>query len=428
MSKVFVLDTNFRQLNPIHPGRARMLLSSEKAAIYRRYPFTIVLSAAVEAPIEPLRVKIDPGSKTTGIAVMNDATGEVVFAAEVSHRGHKIKAALDDRRAIRRSRRGRKTRYRPARWQNRRRSKGWLPPSLRSRIANVITWIQRLMRICHITNISQELVKFDTQLMENPDISGVEYQQGTLQGYETREYLLEKWNRQCAYCGKHDVPLQIEHIRPRANGGTDHVSNLCLACEKCNIAKGTQDINVFLKKKPEVLKRILSQAKAPLKDAAAVNTTRWGLYEKLKATGLPVECGSGGLTKYNRTMRELPKAHWIDAANVGKSTPVSIQVKGVIPLLITANGHGCRQVCNVDRFGFPCGKSKQGGRVYGFRTGDMVRAVVSSGKKVGTYTGRVLVRATGSFDIMTRSGRVQGISYRYCTAIHRTDGYSWKAG
>jgi hypothetical protein len=105
MSKVFVLDTNLRQLNPVHPGEARRLLSSYRAAIYRHYPFTIVLKTAVSAPIEPLRIKLDPGSKTTGIALVDDKSGEVVFAAELSHRGHKIKESLDSRRAIRRSRR-----------------------------------------------------------------------------------------------------------------------------------------------------------------------------------------------------------------------------------------------------------------------------------------------------------------------------------
>jgi 5-methylcytosine-specific restriction endonuclease McrA len=431
MSKVFVLDTNLRQLNPVHPGEARRLLSAGKAAVYRRYPFSIVLKVAVLAPVEPLRVKLDPGSKTTGMAVMNDATGEVVFAAELTHRGQQIKAALDDRRGVRRGRRNRHTRYRKPRWQNRRRPKGWLPPSLQSRISNVLTWVQRFMRFCHITNISMELVRFDMQLMENAEISGVEYQQGTLAGYEVREYLLQKWGRKCAYCGKENIHLQIEHIVPRAKLGTNRISNLCLACEKCNTAKGTKDIKDFLKKKPDLLKKILAQAKAPLKDAAAVNATRWELFRRLQALGLPIECGSGGLTKYNRTTRELPKTHWLDAVCMGKSTPETLLVTGVQPLLITANGHGCRQMRNVDHFGFPHGKPKQRGRSYGFRTGDMVRAVVTSGKKVGTYTGRVLVRATGSFDIATRSGRIAGISHKYCQAIHRTEGYSYserKAG
>jgi 5-methylcytosine-specific restriction endonuclease McrA len=425
MSKVFVLDTNVRPLNPIHPARARVLLSSGKAAVYRRYPFTIILKTAVEAPVASLRVKIDPGSKTTGMAVVNDQTGEVVFAAELSHRGDKIKSALDERRAIRRGRRNRHTRYRKPRWQNRSKPKGWLPPSLHSRIANVITWAQRLARVCHITAISLELVKFDLQKMETPEISGIEYQQGTLAGYEVREYLLEKWGRKCTYCGKEGVPLQVEHINPRANGGTNRISNLCLACGKCNVAKGTKDIRDFLKKKPELLKKILAQAKAPMKDAAAVNSTRREIFRRLGTLGLPIECGSGGLTKFHRTTRALPKTHWIDAACVGKSTPEALLVTDVQPLLITASGHGCRQVRHVDAFGFPHGKPKQSGRIHGFKTGDIVRAIVTRGKKIGTYTGRVLVRATGSFDLVTKSGRVQGIGHHYCTALHKAEGYAY---
>jgi 5-methylcytosine-specific restriction endonuclease McrA len=426
LSNVFVVDTNKQPLDAIHPARARILLTSGKAAVLKRYPFTIVLTVAIaDAQVAELRIKLDPGSKTTGIAIVNDQTGEVVFAAELTHRGQQVKADLDDRRGVRNGRRARHTRYRQPRWQNRRRPKGWLPPSLQSRISNVITWVSRFMRVCHITNISMELVRFDMQVMENAEVSGVEYQQGTLAGYETREYLLEKWQRACAYCSKKDIPLQIEHIVPRAKGGTDRISNLCLACEKCNQAKGTKDIGDFLKKKPDLLKKILSQAKAPLKDAAAVNATRWELFRRLEALGLSIECGSGGLTKYNRTTRKLEKSHWLDAACVGKSTPAILKTRGVLPLSIAANGHGCRRMQNVDEFGFPKGKAKQGGRVYGFKTGDMVRAVVTRGKKIGTYIGRVLVRTTGSFDIATHSGRVQGISYKYCRAIHRTDGYSY---
>ena len=88
-----------------------------------------------------------------------------------------------------------------------------------------------------------------------------------LAGYEVREYLLNKWERRCAYCSVENVPLQVEHIQPRASGGTNRVSNLCLACEPCNTKKGTQDIKIFLAKKPDVLKKILVQAKRPLKDA-----------------------------------------------------------------------------------------------------------------------------------------------------------------
>ena len=82
------------------------------------------------------------------------------------------------------------------------------------------------------------------------------------------------------------MPLQVEHIQAKANGGTDRVSNLCLACDPCNQAKGTQDIRVFLADKPDLLARLLAQAKAPLKDAAAVNTTRWAVYKRLGHVGI----------------------------------------------------------------------------------------------------------------------------------------------
>lgn len=116
-----------------------------------------------------------------------------------------------------------------------------------------------------------------------------------LTGYEVREYLLAKWNRQCAYCGTENVPLQVEHIHPKANGGTNRISNLCLACEPCNLKKGTQDIKIFLAKKPEILLRILAQSKHPLKDASAVNSTRWALFTRLKETGKEIATGSAGL-------------------------------------------------------------------------------------------------------------------------------------
>lgn len=426
MSKVFVLDTRIQPLNPIHPGRARMLLSQGKAAVFQRYPFTLILKEKVlNQEHDTLRVKIDPGAKKTGLALVNDSTGEVVWIAELQHRGFQIREALTSRRQLRRLRRNRKTRYRQPRFLNRTRQKGWLPPSLNSRVANILTWVKRLSARCQITAISQELVRFDTQQMQDSDISGIGYQQGTLAGYEIREFLLEKWNRTCAYCGTRDTKLEIEHIQPRSKGGSNRVSNLCLACTPCNQKKGNQDIKDFLKGKPDLLKRILAQAKRPLADTAAVNATRWNLYERLKKTGLPVEVGTGGRTKYNRTIQGLAKTHYWDAACVGVSTPEQLITSGLKPLLIAAKGHGTRQQCRTNKFGFPvryCSRTKFH---KGFQTGDIVKAVVTSGKKVGTYVGRVATRATGSFNISTSDGLVQGISHKYCTPIHKKDGYAY---
>jgi 5-methylcytosine-specific restriction endonuclease McrA len=412
MSKVFVLDANKQPLNPVRPARARILLTQGKAAVYRSYPFTLILHQAIENPVlVPLRIKIDPGAKTTGLVLVNDATGEVVWAAELVHRGFAIKASLDDRRCVRRNRRA-----------------GWLSPSLESRIANVLTWVARLRQLCPITAISLEVVKFDLQALQHPEIAGIEYQQGELTGYEVREYVLEKWQRRCVYCGKEGVPLQIDHMVPRAKGGTNRVSNLTLACEQCNRVKGDQEVGDFLKKKPEVLAQLLAQAKTPLRDAAAVNTTRWALYERLRSLGLPLEGSSGGQTKYNRIKRGLPKTHWLDAANIGKSTPEQLHTLEVVPLRIEATGHGTRQMCGTDERGFPIRHRQRKKVHFGYQTGDLVRAVVPKGKRVGVHVGRVLARATGSFDIHTKAGRMAGISFHFCRPIHRRDGYSYAQG
>ncbi|MDF5717265.1 MAG: RRXRR domain-containing protein [Rhizonema sp. NSF051] len=209
MSKVLVIDTDKRHEYPIHPARARQLLNNGRAAIFRRFPFTIILTESLpNQTVQPLRIKIDPGAKTTGIAVVNDTTGEVVWASVLQHRGFTIKKSLTYRRQLRRSRRNR-------------------------------------------------------------------------------------------------------------------------------------------------------------------------------------------------------------------------NIKNVKPLLIKATGHGTRQSCRTDKYGFAnchCAREKIH---FGFQTGDIVKALVTTGKKIGTYTGRIATRTTGSFNISTKAGLIQGISYRFCKIIHRKDGYGY---
>jgi len=423
MSKVFVLDTKKRPLTPTHPARARQLLHKGKAAVYRRYPFTIILKREViNADKQPLRLKIDPGSKTTGLAILNDRTGEVLWAAELQHRGQKIKSALDSRRSIRRSRRNRKTRYRKPRFNNRKRPEGWLPPSLMSRVYNLETWVARLRRYCPITAISMELSKFDTQKITNPEISGIEYQQGELVGCEVREYLLEKFGRKCVYCGVENVQLEIEHIIPLKRDGSNRVSNLTIACRLCNLKKGNKTAEEF--GYPEVQ----TKAKKTLKDAAFLNATRWEIYRRLQATDLPIEVGTGGRTKYNRIQLSLPKTHWLDATCVGESTPKILKIEGVQPLSIIAAGRGSRQMRRVDKFGFPRTKAKCFKRILGFQTGDIVKAVVPNGKNIGAYIGRVSIRTSGSFNLKTENGTIQGINYQYCQMLQRADGYNYEEG
>ena len=170
---VLVLDTNKRPLDPIHPSTARLLLNQQKAAVFRRQPFTIIFKEAKpDTPTEPIQLKLDPGSKTTGIALVQN--NKVIWGGELQHRGSEITDCLLIRRAIRRSRRSRHTRYRQARFLNRTRPKGWLAPSLQHRVETILTWVNKLMKFAPIIGISQELVRFDLQQLENPEISGIE--------------------------------------------------------------------------------------------------------------------------------------------------------------------------------------------------------------------------------------------------------------
>ena len=424
---VFVIDKRKRPLMPCSEKRARLLLKSGRARVHKRYPFTLrLIDRAVDtSKLQPVEIKLDPGSKVTGVAVVHKGNGKstaVLFLAELAHRGRQISEALTTRSAMRRRRRG-NLRYRPARFDNRTKSAGWLAPSLRHRVETTMSWVSRLRRLAPIASLAQELVRFDMQAIEKPEISGVEYQQGTLAGTEVREYLLAKYDRCCSYCGVTDVPLNIDHIVPRARGGSDRVSNLTLACIPCNQNKGSQPIETFLAKQPKVLARVLAKAKAPLKDAAAVNSTRWVLLQALRATGLPVSTGSGGRTKWNRSRLGIPKSHALDAACVGD---VEALADWRVPSLgVKCTGRGTYQRTRLDRFGFPRGYCMRTKLVRGFKTGDMVRATLATGKRAGVYVGRVAVRASGSFNVQTSSGVVQGISAAHCVIINRGDGYAF---
>jgi hypothetical protein len=158
---VFVIDTNKKPCNPVHPGKARQLLKNGKAAIFRRYPFTLILKTESTEPVKEIQIKIDPGSKTTGIALTQGAY--VIWGAELTHRGSAIKVSLESRKSLRRGRRARHTRYRQPRFLNRSRREGWLAPSLQHRVETTVTIVNKLIKFVPISGISQELVRFDLQ-------------------------------------------------------------------------------------------------------------------------------------------------------------------------------------------------------------------------------------------------------------------------
>ena len=416
---VFVLDTNKKPLAPCHPARARKLLKTGKAKIFKKYPFTIILEKEVEIEEknkDEYSLKIDYGSRHTGLAILKNSK-EVVWLAQIEHRTN-IKEKLDTRRGHRRFRRN-KLRYRKPRFNNRKRKEGWIPPSLQSRVDNISSWVNKLKKLIPITLISYENVKFDTQLMKNAEISGIEYQQGTLQGYEVREYLLEKFGRKCCYCGKQNIPLEIEHIIPKSRGGSNRIDNLCISCHTCNQRKGNQTAEEF------GYPNIQKQVKKSLKDCAILNVTRWKVYELLSNTGLQIECGTGARTKMNRINLKLPKDHHYDAICIGKSTPNEIVFKTDNVLYIKALGRGNYSRTTLNKYGFPKAYLPRQKYFFGFQSGDMVKAVVPKGKYKGTWYGSIACRSTGSFDINLIKGRVQGINHKYCQIVQRFDGYKY---
>ena len=419
---VFVLDRHKKPLMPCSPKRARLLLARGRAVVHRVKPFVIRLRdrRAQESVLQESVLKIDPGSRTSGMTLVRGEEtpqGEVhhaLFLSEVQHRGEAVHRGKLTQRHARRRRRSANLRHRAPRFANRATPKGWLPPSLRSRLGNILAWTSRYGRWAPISRIEVEHVRFDTQLLEHPEISGVEYQYGELAGWEMRAYLLLKYAYRCAYCGKTDVPFEIDHIQPRSRSGSHRISNLALACHGCNAAKGNQTAREF--GHPEVQ----DSARRPLRDAAAVNATRFALVEALRRFGLPVGTWTGGRTRWNRARLGIEKTHANDALCVGEIAGVRLGKLKTLRIKATGRGEHCRT--NWTAEGFPRGYRMRWKQMRGFKTGDLVVAVVPAPlKTAGIHRGRVAVRASGSF----RVGNVDGINARYCLLVQRADGYEY---
>lgn len=424
---VFVLDQKKRPLMPTTPKRARLLLARGRAVVHRVKPFVIRLrDRRVEhSALQPVALKIDPGSHTTGMAlarVEEQAEGEVHHAlhlSEVRHRGEAVHEAKRKQAAARRRRRSANLRHRAPRFLNRRRPVGWLPPSIRSRVDNVVSWATRYCRFAPVSQIEVERVRFDMQLIQNPEIAGTEYQHGELAGWELRTYVLVKYDYRCAYCGKQNTPFELDHQVPRSRGGSNRVSNLVLACHGCNQAKGNDTATEF--GHPEVAAR----AKAPLKDAAAVNATRFKLVEELRRFGLPMGTWSGGRTRYNRARFGLEKTHALDALAVGQLAGVQHAKLTTLQIIATGRGQHCRTLWT--KRGFPRAYLPRQKRVAGLITGDRVKAVVPAPlKTAGVHVGRITVRTTGSCAIRSSTGTVDGVNIRYIQLVQRGDGYEYR--
>lgn len=418
---VFVLDKSKKPLDMITNAEARILLKNKQAVIDKVYPFTIRLKDnSCGSKDSAYTVKLDPGSKHTGIAIVDD-NNQVVMLAEIEHRGHIIKRSLDKRRALRLSRRQRNTRYRPARFLNRTRPEGWLAPSVKSRADNVINFIKKYKKLINIDKVMIENVSFDTtQMASDTKLWGNDYQQGTLYQKELRSFVFSRSDGKCVYCGA--KATEIDHVIPRSKGGTNSTYNLVASCRSCNEKKSNLTLKAFGKLMGRDYSH-LEPRKLP-KDAAIVQSARNYTIREITKLVSNTTTHEAWLTKYNRDELGLPKEHYYDALSVGE-IPTKFNFLTDKILVISAKGRGSRQMCRMDSYGFPRTSAKASKSVKGFQTGDIVKAIVTKGSKQGEYLGRIAVRTNGSFNIETNKETIQGIGYKYCHLIQRGDGYSY---
>jgi N6-L-threonylcarbamoyladenine synthase len=300
---VYVISKNGQPLMPTeNHAKVRNLLKTKKAKVIKRCPFTIQLAYDSTNYTQPINLGIDAGSKRIGVSATTE--DKVLYEADVELRNDVVKL-LATRRENRRARRNHKTRYRKARFDNRRRGDGWIAPSIREKIDTHLTTIANVHKILPITKITVETAQFDIQKIKNPNIHGTEYQQGEQLGFwNVREYVLFRDGHVCQCCkGKSkDRILNVHHIESRKIGG-DAPNNLITLCETCHTGyhKGTIKL-------PKTIHRGMS-----FKDASFMGVMRWAFYNKLKEIYPNVHMTYGYITKNTRIKHNLIKEHYIDA-------------------------------------------------------------------------------------------------------------------
>lgn len=307
--RVFVKNMRGEPLMPCKPQKARKLLKTKKAKIISYKPFTIQLTIATGETKQDVDIGVDTGSSHIGICVRSNdkvlAKGEVILRNDV-------KSLLETRRILRRSRRNRKTRYRKARFLNRKKPDGWLPPSIQSKIKNEFMWIDRFCSLVPNPKLHIEVGKFDVAKMINPDIEGKEYQEGQTKGYyDIRYFVFARDNYTCQVCGKSKGKvLQTHHIVYRSNGGTNRADNLITVCNDCHTHENHQPGGILYKWQEKHKK--VKQYKEPV----FMNIVRRRIFEKYP----DAEITYGSETVIKRKNLGLEKTHYNDAVAISGMT------------------------------------------------------------------------------------------------------------
>ena len=394
---------------PTRPSRARRLLRQGRAKKrWIKGTFTIQMADVSawnsDTVVDGVDLNIDPGASATGMAVTSNRDGKRHAHAliELRHRGNRIRNKLEKRRSLRRNRRSR-LRNRPPRFNNRAKPVGWLPPSIQSRLANTLTWVNRLSALYPVRHVRVETTRFDTQLIQNAEISGEEYQHGTLHGWQLRSYVFHRDGRKCRYCGSVKAKrYELDHIVPKSTGGTDRVSNLVVSCRECNDDKANRTVAEFLTGKPTRLAAIRRIQRNSLAGATHLNIILPELLRRLNASGYSVSTHDSYTTSWSRRKLSIPKTHAKDALCLGN--PDKLQL---LP------GHGDRQMLRPpDRHGNPRGR---GYRDYCTLPRQKQGYISCPGHR----DPRKRVDGLTSGDLIKLSHRKRGVLYGYGTLIKK---------
>jgi hypothetical protein len=301
--RVFVKNMDNKNLMPCKPSKARKLLKADRAEIVSYKPFTIKLLYKTSNYTQKTTLAVDTGMKNIGIAVTVNKN-KVVAKGEIELR-QDVKTNIDRKRTYRRSRRNRKTRYRQPRFQNRKRNKGWLPPSIQSRVESTFFWIEKFQNLLPDNTLIVELGKFDPHKLINPEIEGKEYQIGLTAGYyDVRHFVFERDNYTCQVCKKSkNKILNTHHIVYISKGGTNRADNLITVCTDCHTSENH--------KKGKILHKWMLEGKKVKKYKAPtfMNIVRKKFYQHFKN----IKVTYGSTTKPKRKEIGLDKTHFNDA-------------------------------------------------------------------------------------------------------------------
>ena len=402
---VYVLNNQGKPLMPCKPSRARKLLKENKAIVVKKEPFTIQFKYGSSNYKQEINLGVDCGSKMIGLSATT--IKQELFSAELQLRSD-IVDLLSTRRQNRRTRRGR-LRYRKARFLNRvgSKNKGWLAPNIENKIQSHFNIVDKIHQLLPITNIIVETASFDIQKINNPSISGKEYQEGDALGFwNTREYVLFRDGHKCCVKGCRETILNVHHIESRKTGG-DSPNNLITICKKHHDQYHNGKLKLNLKRGKS------------FRDSAFMGIMRWTFYNRLKEIYPNVEMTYGYITKNTRITNGLPKEHRVDARCIS-GNPLAKELDSWYFIKQTRKHNRQIHKANI----LKGGKKKLNQAIYevkGFRLFDKVEC---NGRKCFIF-GR---RTSGYFDLRDLKGNIihRSASYKKLKLISRRKSLLWE--